>query len=48
LYANDENNIIRRSYENPAINLLYKEYLDRPLSERSEELLHTKYTKRGV
>ncbi len=48
LYANDESNIIRRSYENPAIKLLYKEYLGRPLSEKAEEILHTKYTKRGI
>ncbi len=43
LYGSDRNKTIRRSHENPDIQRLYKEYLQRPLSERSHELLHTHY-----
>ena len=32
---------LRNSYENPAIQAIYRDYLGEPLSERSEELLHT-------
>ena len=34
---------IRRSHENPDVQRLYKEFLGRPLSEKSHELLHTHY-----
>jgi len=43
LYESDRKNTIRRSHENPEIQRLYKEYLQRPLSEKSHELLHTHY-----
>jgi iron only hydrogenase large subunit-like protein len=43
LYDSDRKNTIRRSHENPEIQKLYQEFLDRPLSERSHELLHTHY-----
>ena len=39
--ALDRKSKLRNSYENPAIQTLYKEYLGEPLSERAEELLHT-------
>lgn len=42
LYALDAANDIRFSHENPEIKTLYKEYLDKPLSYKSHELLHTK------
>ena len=41
LYALDAANEIRFSHENPEIKALYKEYLDKPLSYKSHELLHT-------
>ena len=41
LYALDAANEIRFSHENPEIKTLYKEYLDKPLSYKSHELLHT-------
>ena len=41
LYGLDKNNNIRFSHENPAVQLTYSEYLDKPLSHRAHELLHT-------
>ncbi len=43
LYSEDERQVIRQSHNNPDIIRLYKEYLDHPLSELSEKLLHTHY-----
>jgi len=43
LYDLDRGKTIRRSHENPDIQRLYKEFLGRPLSEKSHELLHTHY-----
>ncbi|KAI4453033.1 nadh-quinone oxidoreductase subunit f [Holotrichia oblita] len=46
LYQDDVNNPIRYSDENPAIEKLYKEFLQKPGSHLSHELLHTSYVKR--
>ena len=46
LYSIDEKSVIRKSHENPTINKIYKEFLDRPGSEKAEKLLHTHYTER--
>ena len=43
LYSNDRKKTIRRSHDNPEIQRLYKEFLGRPLSKKSHELLHTHY-----
>jgi len=43
LYAIDRDAAVRASHENPAIQRLYVEFLERPLSRRSHELLHTRY-----
>jgi iron-only hydrogenase group A len=43
LYDNDRGNTIRRSHENPHVQRIYKEFLGKPLSEKSHELLHTHY-----
>ena len=48
LYAEDASKPIRKSHENPDIVALYKEYLGAPLSERSEELLHTHYSDKSI
>ncbi len=51
LYANDRAKTIRRSHENPDVQRLYREFLGRPLSEKSHQLLHTHYkakTPRGI
>lgn len=43
LYELDENSEIRFSHENPAIIQCYKDYFDKPLSEKSHKLLHTNH-----
>lgn len=48
LYEVDRNMPLRKSHENPAIKQVYKEYLGKPLGEKSHKLLHTKYKKRSV
>jgi NADP-reducing hydrogenase subunit HndD len=46
IYTIDEKSVIRKSHENEAIKKLYKEFLDKPGSHKSHELLHTHYIKR--
>jgi len=46
LYTIDEKSTIRKSHENPAIKKLYKEFLEKPGSHKSHELLHTTYVSR--
>jgi len=48
IHSVDDHKKLRKSHENPAIQQLYKEYLGEPLGEKSHELLHTTYTKRGI
>jgi NADP-reducing hydrogenase subunit HndD len=43
LYREDAGKEIRKSHENPFIIELYKEFLGKPLGEKSHHLLHTKY-----
>jgi iron-only hydrogenase group A len=43
LYDLDRHRTIRRSHENPAVQRLYKEFLQRPLSPISHKYLHTHY-----
>lgn len=43
LYKRDKENRIRFSHENPEIIKLYDEFLEKPLSKKSKELLHTTY-----
>jgi len=49
LYTLDESMALRKSHQNPEIMQIYKEYLSpgevKPLTEKSEILLHTKYGK---
>ena len=44
LYSIDEKNVRRKSHENPTIKKLYEEYLEKPGSHKSHELLHTTYS----
>lgn len=44
IYSIDENSILRKSHENPAIIELYKEFLGEPMGERAHQLLHTHYS----
>jgi iron-only hydrogenase group A len=48
LYAIDRDALLRTSHQNPAVQRLYAEFLGKPLSHRSHELLHTTYEKREV
>ena len=41
LYKIDQKLPLRYSHENPDIQKLYHDYLEKPLSEKAEELLHT-------
>lgn len=46
IYAADKDMPLRKSHENPAVKVLYEEFLGEPLGERSHELLHTHYVPR--
>ena len=46
LYSIDEKSTIRKSHENPVIQQIYKEFLQRPGSHKAHELLHTHYKKK--
>ncbi len=48
LYAIDRDAALRSSHQNPGVQRLYAEFLEKPLSHRSHELLHTTYEKRDV
>ncbi len=41
LYTQDRESTLRFSHENPSITAVYKDYLGKPLSEKSHHLLHT-------
>ncbi|MDX9866366.1 MAG: NADH-dependent [FeFe] hydrogenase, group A6 [Kiritimatiellia bacterium] len=43
IYSEDESKSLRKSHENPDVQKLYKEYLGKPLGEKSHHLLHTRY-----
>lgn len=45
LYKDDKDKKIRQSHNNPEIKTIYKEFLGKPLGEKSEKYLHTKYQK---
>jgi NADP-reducing hydrogenase subunit HndD len=47
IYREDAGKPIRKSHENPFIVQLYKEYLGKPLGEKSHHLLHTEYFDRS-
>ncbi len=46
IYAEDGALTLRKSHENPEVAKLYKDFLGKPLGDKSHHLLHTKYTKR--
>ena len=48
IYRDDSERVLRRSHENPAVKALYDDYLGKPLSEKSHELLHTNYVARPL
>lgn len=48
IYAEDEGMPLRKSHLNPEVIKIYKDFLGKPLGEKSHHLLHTKYVKRGI
>jgi NADH-quinone oxidoreductase subunit G/[NiFe] hydrogenase diaphorase moiety small subunit/NADP-reducing hydrogenase subunit HndD len=46
IYEEDMGMPIRKSHENPEVAEIYKEFLGKPLGQKSHELLHTHYTPR--
>jgi NADP-reducing hydrogenase subunit HndD len=47
LYQLDRSLPLRKSHENPDIQTIYSDYLEKPLSHKAHELLHTHYHPRG-
>jgi ferredoxin hydrogenase gamma subunit len=48
LFGIDRTRAARQSHNNPQVQALYRDYLERPLSERAHYLLHTFYTDRHI
>ncbi|NLE64947.1 MAG: 4Fe-4S dicluster domain-containing protein [Elusimicrobia bacterium] len=48
LYDEDEAMEVRCSHDNPHIQQIYKEFLEKPLSEKAHHLLHTQYKSRPL
>lgn len=46
LYSIDEKATIRKSHQNPVVQKIYKEFLEKPGSHKAHELLHTEYERR--
>ena len=46
IYREDKNKSLRKSHQNQAVQVLYKEFLGQPLGEKSHHLLHTHYAHR--
>lgn len=46
IYSEDEHMVLRKSHLNPEVLAIYKEFLDKPNSHKSHELLHTHYVER--
>lgn len=48
LYNLDASMPLRQSHENPAVKVLYDEFLEKPGSHKAHEILHTSYVKRNI
>ena len=48
LYSEDEASTLRKSHENPNVQLMYKEYFGEPGGHKAHELLHTHYVDRSM
>ncbi len=46
IYSEDEHMVLRKSHENPDVIAIYGEFLGKPNSHKSHELLHTHYVER--
>lgn len=47
IYQADRNLPLRKSHENPDVQMIYREFLGHPLGEKSHHLLHTHYAPRA-
>ena len=45
LYSADEKSAIRKSHENPILQEIYKNFLEKPGGHKAHGLLHTTYAK---
>lgn len=48
VYTEDRKLTFRKSHDNPSIQTLYREFLEKPLGHQSHMLLHTHYTEKVV
>jgi len=48
IYAEDEGKALRKSHDNEEVQQLYREFLVKPLGEKSHHLLHTAYERKAV
>ena len=48
LYRDDAEETLRKSQDNLAVQVLYKEFFGEPNSHKAHEILHTSYIKRGL
>jgi NADH-quinone oxidoreductase subunit G/NADP-reducing hydrogenase subunit HndD len=48
IYQEDRKLPLRKSHENPVVQKIYKEFLEKPLSTKAHKLLHTHYCKRKL
>ena len=48
LYSEDAGMSLRKSHENPVVKELYETYLEKPVSHKAHEILHTSYVARKV
>ncbi|MDR3539669.1 MAG: NADH-dependent [FeFe] hydrogenase, group A6 [Desulfosporosinus sp.] len=46
IYQEDRSKPLRKSHENPAVKVLYQDFIGEPYGEKAHELLHTSYTQR--
>jgi len=47
IYKEDEGKLLRKSHANPEVQQIYEEFLEKPISQLSHKLLHTKYHDRN-
>jgi NADP-reducing hydrogenase subunit HndD len=47
IYKEDEGKQLRKSHANPEVQQIYEEFLEKPVSQLSHKLLHTKYHERS-
>ncbi len=48
IYKDDEKSVQRCSHQNPEIQAIYKDFLEKPMSHKAHDLLHTTYQERPL